>query len=294
MSAIGVKWNSLLHILRNMGALLAASLLASCSPFIVLNELGPDSSYRKVTSIPYGNGARQQLDIYQPTVSRNGIVVVFFYGGGWSMGERAEYRFVAQTLTQHGATVVIADYRLHPEVVFPAFMQDAAAAVAWAHRNIAQYGGDPKKIYLVGHSAGAHIVSLLALDAHYLAEQGLGTHIVAGVVGLATPADFATTLDAKYRPVFVDQAQLERAQPVRYVRGDAPPMLLQHGADDTVVLPRNSLVLAERITGAGGQARAIVYPGKGHSGMLLIFSELFGRSPILDDTLDFLGLSAAR
>jgi len=290
MSAIGVKCNVLLRALRNVGALLAASLLASCSPLNVLNGLGPDNGYRHVTRVPYGNDARQQLDIYQPAVSRNGIVVVFFYGGGWRTGQGDEYRFVAQTLTRHGATVVIADYRLYPEGVFPAFMQDAAAAVAWTHRNIVQYGGDPKKIYLVGHSAGAHIVSLLALDAHYLAEQGLGTHIVAGVVGLATPADFAATLDAKYRPVFVDQVQLERAQPVRYVRGDAPPMLLQHGADDTVVLPRNSLVLAKRITGAGGQARAIVYPGKGHSGMLLIFSEFFGRSPILDDTLDFLGL----
>jgi acetyl esterase/lipase len=290
MSAIGVKCNVLLRALRNVGALLAASLLVSCSPLNVLNGLGPDNGYRHVTRVPYGNDARQQMDIYQPTVSRNGIVVVFFYGGGWRTGQGDEYRFVAQTLTRHGATVVIADYRLYPEVVFPVFMQDAAAAVAWTHRNIAQYGGDPKKIYLVGHSAGAHIVSLLALDARYLVAQGLDSHILAGVVGLATPTDFAATLDAKYRPVFVDQAQLERAQPVRYVRGDAPPMLLQHGADDTVVLPRNSLVLAERITGAGGQARAIVYPGKGHSGMLLIFSELYGRSPILHDTLDFLGL----
>lgn len=257
----------------------------------VLNGVGQESGYRKLTSIPYGSEARQQLDIYQPRVSRDGVVVVFFYGGGWSRGQRAEYRFVAQTLTQHGGTVVIADYRLYPEVVFPAFIEDAAAAVAWTHRHIAQYGGDPKKIYLVGHSAGAHIVSLLALDAQYLAAQGLNTNIVAGVVGLATPTDFAT-LGARYRPVFVDQAQLDLAQPVRYARSDAPPMLLQHGADDTVVLPRNSVVLAQRITAAGGQARAIIYPDKSHSGLLLMFSDFLGRSPILGDTLDFLRLGA--
>ena len=291
MITLRIRLNALIHALRNIGALLAAGLLVSCSPLSVLNGLGPDRGYRDVTSISYGKEPRQRLDVYQPNVSRNGIVVVFFYGGGWNRGERAHYRFAAQALTRQGATVVIADYRLHPEVVYPAFIEDAAAAVAWTHRNIARYGGDPQKIYLVGHSAGAHIVTLLALDTQFLATQELSTKMLVGVVGLATPADFATTLGAQYRPAFVDQAKLDLAQPVRYARGDAPPMLLQHGADDTVVLPRNSLVLADKIKAAGGQAHAIIYPDTGHSGILLIFSEILGRSPILDDTLDFLGLS---
>ena len=290
MSQTPKSFSTLACTLRKVGALFTAALLASCSPFTVLNGLGPDGGYAKMSSVAYGSSSRQQLDVYQPTVSRNGIVVVFFYGGGWSMGQRAEYRFVAQTLTRHGATVVVADYRLHPEVVFPEFMHDAAAAVAWTHRNIAQYGGDPAKIYLLGHSAGAHIATLLALDTQYLQLQGVNTTILAGVVGLSTPADFAATLEAKYRPVFVDQARLVLAQPIRYVRADAPPMLLQHGADDTLVLPRNSAVLAQAIQAAGGQARARIYPDKGHSGMLLIFSEVLGRSVILDDTLGFLGL----
>ena len=290
MSQTPKSFSTLACTLRKVGALLTAALLASCSPFTVLNGLGPDGGYAKMSSVAYGSSSRQQLDVYQPTVSRNGIVVVFFYGGGWSMGQRAEYRFVAQTLTRHGATVVVADYRLHPEVVFPEFMHDAAAAVAWTHRNITQYGGDPSKIYLLGHSAGAHIATLLALDPQYLQLQGVNATILAGVVGLSTPADFAATLEAKYRPVFVDQARLVLAQPIRYVRADAPPMLLQHGADDTLVLPRNSAVLAQAIQAAGGQARARIYPDKGHSGMLLIFSEVLGRSVILDDTLGFLGL----
>lgn len=293
MIPIPIKLTAWLQALRTMGALFIASLLAACSPFTLLNGTGHDSAYRNLTTVRYGNEARQQLDVYPPASSRNGIVVIFFYGGGWSMGERWQYRFVAQTLTRQGATVVIADYRLHPEVVFPAFMRDAAAAVAWTYRNIARYGGDPNKIYLMGHSAGAHIATLLALDKQYLAAQNLDANVIAGVVGLATPTDFATTLGAKYRPVFVDQPQLDLAQPLRYVRADAPPMLLQHGADDTVVLPRNSQVLAARLTAAGAQARAVVYPGKGHSGLILIFSEVFGRSTILGDTLDFLGLNTA-
>ena len=276
--------------MRRIVTLLVTSLLAACSPFPVLNGFGSDGTYRKLSTLRYGNETRQQLDVYEPVVARNGIVVVFFYGGGWRTGARDEYRFVAQTLTRYGTTVVIPDYRTYPAGVFPDFMHDAATTVAWTHKNIAQYGGDPKKIYLVGHSAGAHIATLLALDKQYLVAQGLGTDILAGVVGLATPANFAATLEAKYRPAFGNQTELERAQPIRYARGDAPPLLLLHGANDSVVLPHNSLALAERITALSGQARAQIYPDKGHPGLLLFFSPLFGGSAILDDTLDFIGL----
>lgn len=278
------------RVLCYLGALLITPLLSACSPFPVLNGLGADNTYLKSSTLRYGDAPRQMLDVYQPTMSHKGVVVVFFYGGGWRTGQRDEYRFVAQTLTRYGATVVIPDYRTYPTGIFPDFMHDAAAAVAWTQKNIAQFGGDPKKIYLVGHSAGAHIATLLALDKQYLAAQGIGTDILAGVVGLATPANFAATLEAKYRPAFGNQTELERAQPIRYVRGDAPPMLLLHGADDSVVLPRNSLALAARITELGGQARAKIYPDKGHPGLILFFAPLLGDSVILDDTLDFLGL----
>jgi acetyl esterase/lipase len=273
--------------------LLSLGLLAACSPFTVLNGLGSDASYRKLSTVAYGSLPRQKLDVYQPKKPHNGIVVVFFYGGSWSMGSRDEYRFVAQTLTRYGATVVVPDYRLYPEVTFPAFMDDAAAAVAWTHRHIADYGGDPKKVYLLGHSAGAHIVTLLALDPRYLAKQGLDSSILSGVDALSAPTDFAATLGPKYRPIFVDQALLERAQPIHYARADAPPMLLQHGADDTLVLPRNSTALAAAITAKGGTARALVYPDKGHPGTVLAFTELLGQSPVLRDSLHFLGLDQA-
>lgn len=279
--------------LQRIVAILITSLLGACSFFPVLNGLGSDSAYRKRSTFQYGNESRQQLDVYEPAIAHDGIVVVFFYGGGWRTGARGEYRFVAQTLTRYGATVVIPDYRTYPGGVFPDFMHDAAAAVAWTQRNIARYGGDPKKIYLIGHSAGAHIATLLALDKQYLAARGLDTKTLAGVVGLATPTNFAATLEAKYRPAFGNQTGLERAQPIRYARADTPPLLLLHGADDSVVLPRNSLALAERITALSGQARARIYPGKSHSGLILFFSRLFGASPILDDTLEFIGLKQA-
>jgi acetyl esterase/lipase len=288
--------HTLIHYLYQTGyrcGLLSLGLLAACSPFTVLNGFGSDASYRSINMVAYGSLPRQQLDIYQPRKPNNGIVVVFFYGGSWAMGARDEYRFVAQTLTHYGATVVVPDYRLYPEVTYPAFMDDAAAAVAWTHRHIADYGGDPKKVYLVGHSAGAHIVTLLALDPRYLAKLGLDSTILSGVDALSAPTDFAATLGAKYRPIFVDHALLEQAQPIHYARADAPPMLLQHGADDTLVLPRNSVALADSISAKGGVARAVIYPDKGHPGTVLAFSELLGRSPVLSDSLHFLGLDQA-
>lgn len=275
--------------LSRIVALILTSALVACSPFPVLNGLGTDSTYRQLSTLRYGDTPRQQLDIYQPAVADKGVVVIFFYGGGWRTGARSEYRFVAQTLTRHGATVVIPDYRIYPDGIFPDFMHDAATAVAWTHRHIAEYGGDPTKIYLLGHSAGGHIATLLALDKQYLAMHGLTTNILAGVVGLAPPTDFASTLEAKYRPAFGNQTELERAQPIRYARMDAPPLFLQHGANDSVVLPRNSLTLAERITTMGGQAYARIYSDAGHAGLLLIFTRL-GATPILQDTLDFMGL----
>lgn len=280
---------------RVLGASLAAAgaLLAGCSPLAALNGLSADDGYARVVTASYGSDPRQTLDVYVPRHPANGKVVVFFYGGSWNSGSRADYRFVAQTLSRHGATVVIADYRLYPEVVFPAFVEDAAAAVAWTFSHIAEHGGDPADISLVGHSAGAHLVALLALDDRYLGAHGLRPGQLARVVGLSTPADFAQTLGARWRPVFVDQATLDRAQPVRYANADAPPMLLLHGADDTLVGPSNSLTLAERVRAAGGEAQVRVYPDTGHPATVLAFAPLLGNPTILDDMLRFLELGPA-
>ena len=276
-------------------ACLSPLLLAvACSPLRALGGFAGESDVARVSSVRYGGESRQMLDVYEPRRPHDGTVVVFFYGGGWRMGQRADYRFLAQTLARSGATVVVADYRLYPQGVFPDFMHDAAAAVAWTARNIAGYGGNPARIYLLGHSAGAHIVTLLALDPRYLAAQGLEPSLLAGVDALSAPTDFAATLEARYRPVFVDQATLERAQPLRYARGDAPPMLLQHGADDSLVNPRNSRALAAAITARGGTGRAIVYPGVGHAGTVLAFSAWLGESTVLDNALAFMQLRPRR
>ncbi|MDZ3830289.1 MAG: alpha/beta hydrolase [Sphingopyxis sp.] len=241
----------------------------------------------------YGHGTRQYLDIWAPGGVREGDrlpVVVFFYGGGWSSGEREHYGFAGRALAQQGFIVVIPDYRLAPRAQWPDFLQDSAEAVAWTHAHIGALGGDPDRIALMGHSAGAYNAAMLALDPQWLRDAGSDPSVVRGVAGLAGPYDFlplekggsADRAMGKVRPV-------ERTQPIAFARGDAPPMWLATGDADTRVRPRNSQNLAAAIERAGGSAALRLYPGIGHTGIVMALARPFrGRAPVLDDATDFL------
>ncbi|MEO7155926.1 MAG: alpha/beta hydrolase, partial [Vicinamibacterales bacterium] len=154
-----------------MVALLA---LTGCSKFDLLNATVPARNYLRTDDISYGPLARQKLDVYRPkSPPPRADIVIFFYGGDWQAGSKRDYRFVAEALTSRGFVAVMPNYGLYPEVTFPAFVEDAAQVVRWAHDNATTIGGDPAHIYLMGHSAGAHIAALLTLDARYLAGTGL-------------------------------------------------------------------------------------------------------------------------
>ncbi len=172
--------------------LLVVLLLHFCSPTPALNALAPHDGLTLTGDIAYADGPRHTLDVYAPRPAATPApVLVFFYGGGWSSGAKAMYRFIGAAMAARGMLVVIPDYRLHPEVSFPAFMDDMVAAVAWAHANAAKFGGDPHRLFLMGHSAGGQIAALLALDAGYLRSAALSPERdVCGVIGLAAPYDY--------------------------------------------------------------------------------------------------------
>lgn len=172
------------------GAVLAA--MAGCSGQALINGLTPSGGYSKTADLAYGEQPRQRLDVYVPEDAAPGApVVLYFYGGRWEQGSKAGYKFLAQALTSRGFVAVIADYRLYPQVKFPAFVEDGARAVAWVREHAGDYGADPNKLVLMGHSAGAHIAAMLTLDEQYLAAVG-GTPKtwLAGTIGLAGPYDF--------------------------------------------------------------------------------------------------------
>jgi acetyl esterase/lipase len=257
--------------------------------------LVPDHGYTLKDGLAYGPNARQRLDVYTPRdLERPAPVVVFFYGGGWRSGERGYYRFLGEALTSRGFVAVVADYRLFPEVRYPAFLEDAAAAVRWTRDRIGDHGGDPARIFLMGHSAGAHTTAMLAVDGGYLREAGVSPEAVRGVIGLAGPYAFDPFRYRSTRPIFATVAVAEETQPISYVTGDEPPVLLLHGVRDRTVYPENSQTLAARLRAAGSPATLVQYDGLGHIGLILsIARPLRKNGGTLDTIAEFVQTEAA-
>ena len=279
-------------------ALVATMMMVAtaCTPIGVLNATAPRSGIAISRDIAYGDNTRQRLDVYAPKAAPAGTshapVVVFLYGGGWTEGAKKQYGFVARALASRGIVAVLPDYRLYPEVRFPAFIEDAAAATRWARDHARNYGGDPRRLFVVGHSAGAYIATMLALDPHYLAAVGLDPgHDLAGCVGLAGPYDFLPLGTDELRAIFGSGEALSRTQPINFVTAKAPPILLLTGRRDDTVYPRNSIRLAARLQAAGGRVETIVYPRVGHRLLIGAFaSPLRFIAPVLDDVTRFVVL----
>lgn len=256
----------------------------------MIDALVPDEGYVGETGIAYGPEERQMLDIYHPVrPDLSKPVIVFFYGGSWKNGERGSYRFVGQSFAAEGFTVVIPDYRLYPEVRFPGFVQDGAAAVAWVSDNLDRPAGSNSGIVLIGHSAGAHIAALLALDEHYLRRAGASPDVLEGVVGLAGPYAFDPLRYRSTKPIFESAEDPDTARPVTFVRAGPPPTLLLHGLEDRTVWPLHSEDLAARLAEAGNQVSYLPLEGAVHVEILLALAQPFAYlAPVHESIVDFI------
>ena len=281
--------------MRFISAVLAL-LLTGCSAAGLLNATVPSGGVQVTRDVAYADGPRHTLDIYRPAgAAGQAPLVVFLYGGSWRTGDKGMYGFVARPLAAQGAVVVVPDYRLYPEVQFPAFLDDNARAVAWAAAHAAELGADGRRVFVVGHSAGAYNAAMLALDPRYLTAAGYDRRRLSGVVGLAGAYDFLPITGADIKPVFATVDDGPLSQPVTYVDGRNPPLLLLAGTDDTTVNPQNTRSLATRVRAAGGTAQEDFYPGLGHIGIITAFAPLFqGRAPVLRDVSAFIAQPGAR
>jgi acetyl esterase/lipase len=263
---------------------------ASCTRFEILNSLVPTCGYSRVADVPYGPLPRQNLDVYVPPKSVHPLgVVVFFYGGDWQTGSRQDYRFVGQALASRGFVAVLPDYRLYPQVTFPAFVEDGALAVRWAHDHAAEFDADPRALFLMGHSAGAYIAVLLTLDGHYLRAVGMERADIRATAGLSGPYDFTPPPDDQavfgMKPGDKPDPAME---PIHFAEGRAPPLLLVQGLADDVVNPSNTIRLAQALRERGGRVETIYYPGKGHVGVVLSLAWPFRwLAPTLKDVTRF-------
>jgi len=270
---------------RAVVAALSSIALPGCA------TLRPGGLSEGARDVAYGGHPRQTMDIYVPPGGGTGRPVVFFiYGGSWANGAKESYAFVGDALADRGFVTVIADYRLVPEVRFPVFIEDGAAALRFVRDNVARYGGDPRRTHVMGHSAGAYNAMMLALDRSYLARAGLSPGIIRSAVGLSGPYDFLPLDIEVTKAAFGNAPKLERTQPIHFARGDAPPIFLATGADDTTVLPRNSERLAAALRRAGAPSVTLkIYPGLGHAGTAASLARIMSwRAPVLDDVVGFL------
>ena len=274
-------WRALVQMLVVVG-------LCACSPLHTFNALMPkDPGVQRIANVAYGTGPRQAMDLYRPAQrSATSLpVIVFLYGGSWNSGDRQGYEFVGRALAAKGFLVAIPDYRLVPQVHYPAFLQDNAAAVRWIAQHAGDYGGQPGRVVLVGHSAGAYNAAMVAMDPRWL---GADRALVRGFVGLAGPYDFAPFVDKTVEETFAGVADQASTQPIAYAGAGSPPALLATGDRDTVVRPRNSDALARALRANGVRVERLTYPRVGHAGLITAFAApLRSHAEILDATAAF-------
>lgn len=289
------------RMLRLILALLAVSAAAVGflyvrQPAALLN--GIDALWRGpggelvADGVAYGSLPRQRLDIWRPVGAGNDDhrpVIIFIHGGSWDSGARGQYGFAGRALASQGFVTAVIDYRLGAEGRFPAMVQDSAGATAWVLGNIARYGGDPQRVVIAGHSAGAYNAAMVALDPQWLRAAGSDPARLRGVAALAGPFDFYPFDGPKTRAAFGHVANAEReTQPIAFARGDAPPLWLATGLDDVSVRPRNSARLAAAVQALGGQAEVKTYAGIDHGDIVMALSRPWrAKAPVLADMAAF-------
>ncbi|RKQ71774.1 acetyl esterase/lipase [Litorimonas taeanensis] len=275
-----------MKITAGVGVFILSALIGavSCAPVTLLNAVTPSGSYTKSSSMSYGDLDRQSLDIYRTDRPREGApVLVFIHGGSWTDGNKDMYKFLAEGFTSEGFDVVIPNYRLYPEVIYPEMIVDTAKAAAFTSK---QFPGRP--IVLMGHSAGAYNVLMTALSSEYLETAGAQLcNSIAGVVSLAGPTGIIPLDEDPYITIFPDRFTASDA-PLNNVDGPTPPIFFGHGTDDKSVYPQNSERLAEKIQARGGQSVVKIYEGMNHIDAVKFLSRHFdGESTLKQDIIEF-------
>ncbi|RYF92852.1 MAG: alpha/beta hydrolase [Caulobacteraceae bacterium] len=261
---------------------LAGAFLAACTPARFLDSVFPDDAATTlIKDVSFGDNPRQKLDVYEPPGGAPGApVALFVYGGGWSSGSRKEYQWAGKMLAAQGFVTIVADYRLTPEVSFPGFVEDVASAVRWAVDHTPDHGGDPSRIVLVGHSAGAYNAAMVALDPRYLKAVGVDRKRIKAFAGLAGPYYFPTLDGPILSRTFAGAPDNKVYQTIDYAGPGSPAAFLVAGDADKTVRPRNTERLAEALRKEGVEVESHLYPGQSHADVLLNLSRTFrGRSP---------------
>jgi acetyl esterase/lipase len=274
---------------RFLASLFAFVIVSACSGTQLLNTAAI-SSGKIERDIAYGSLPRQKLDVYSPKVmAADTPTLVFYHGGSWQYGSKDDYRFLGTAFAAQGIQTVVVNYRVYPDVIFPAFVEDAAKALAFTKTTIAP--GRP--IFIAGHSAGAHIAAMVALDPRFLAAQGTSICDAAkGVIGISGPYEF-TPIEPQFKAIF-PAGILPSTKPINFAPTPAPPTLLLHGTKDTTVIPSRSTDMATAMRAAGNSVEVKMYEGVDHLYIIGAVSPVVrNRAPTLADIVSFIGAQKA-
>lgn len=269
---------------------IAALLVVACGGLALTAANAPAffGDFDRRADISYAPGLRHQLDVYAPRKAQARPIIVFWYGGGFEDGRKSNYRFVGAALAKAGYVAVLPDYRLYPEVRFPEFLDDGAQALKWVADHAAEIGGDPRRIYVAGHSAGAHIASMLAYDPARLERVGLPRDTIRGCIGLSGPYVLNPN-DATLNDIFRSPYTVADWQPIQRVQAGAPPALLIHGEADTVVEVGHARRMADKLESLGVPVTLRLYPGRGHRDTVAAFAAAAPHKlPVLDEIRTFI------
>lgn len=265
------------------------ALLSGCNTLSLFNRFTPkDGGVTRVArDVAFGKHERQRYDVYAPKDARDLPVLVFFYGGGWNSGSKDDYVWMGHALAAMGYVVVIPDYRLVPEVLYPVFLEDNAAAIQHVLAHAATYGANPARLGTIGQSAGGYAAVMMSLDARYLPAD-----TVKACVGIAGPYDFypfdvKASIDA-----FGQTPDPKDSQPVNHARRVTTRFLLLHSLADTVVGSHNAVNLERKLREAGTQVTVKAYDKLSHTDTAAVYSRPFrGKAPLYADTENFLRLT---
>ncbi len=251
------------------------------SPAKVLSALSSMQGLKIHKKIAYGTHQRQFLDIYQPTNlpsnltshAEHGLpVVIFIHGGSWQHGEKEGHGFIGRSLAQAGYLTVVIDYRLAPKNIYPDFINDSVSAIAWVYQHIAEYGGDPNKLFVMGHSAGAFNAVVAVDDVRFWRNSHVPTTAIKAVIGLAGPYSFDYR---QYQSKIAFPAHLhpEGVMPDRHVRPDAPPHYLMVAENDKLVGIKNMLKMKRALERAKVPVETVVIPKVNHISMIVAMAK---------------------
>ena len=249
-----------LRLGRALAFSLVLALAAGCA------TPAPRESGATLTNVPYKTGGaltpyeqkRCVLDVYVPKNQPGFATLVWFHGGGLTMGSKnqadrdVDTPAIARSLVRGGVAVVAPNYRLSPQAKFPAYVEDAAAAVAWTRAHIAELGGDTNRLFIGGHSAGGYLALMLGMDAHYLQDLGVAPTALAGVIPVSGQVMTHYTVRAE-RGLGKFTVTADAAAPVYFVRKNTPPMLVLYADHDMAARAEENAFLVALLHGAGNK-----------------------------------------